>query len=161
MLLAAVCWLAVLGVTAAEDYASNPSVQRFQEYLRINTTTHGNLSPAVEFWKARAAEEKVDLCVHEFTPGYPVIVIRWPGADSSVTSIMLNSHMDVVPADEDEGWTYPPFSGHLDEDGVIWGRGAQDMKSIGIQYFEALKRLKANNVTLLRDVYMTLMPGRY
>ncbi|KAI5635549.1 peptidase family m20/M25/M40 domain-containing protein [Phthorimaea operculella] len=34
------------------------------------------------------------------------------------------------------------------------------MKSIGIQYFEALKRLKANNVTLLRDVYMTLVPGR-
>ncbi|KAJ2950069.1 hypothetical protein O0L34_g11408 [Tuta absoluta] len=157
---AAVCWLAALRVTAAqaEDYANNESVQLFQEYLRINTTTHGNLSEAVEFWRARAAEENVDMCVHEFTPGYPVIVLRWPGADSSSTSIMLNSHMDVVPANENEGWTYPPFEAHMDEEGVIYGRGTQDMKSISIQYFEALKKIKANNVTLLRDVYMTLMP---
>jgi hypothetical protein len=35
------------------------------------------------------------------------------------------------------------------------------MKSISIQYFEAMKRLKAKGVTLLRDVYMTLMPGKY
>ena len=58
-----------------------------------------------------------------------------------------------------EGWDYDPFGGHIDDNGVIYGRGTQDMKSVSIQYYEALRRLKENNVELLRDVYMTLMPG--
>ncbi|KAL4716336.1 hypothetical protein ACJJTC_006698 [Scirpophaga incertulas] len=32
------------------------------------------------------------------------------------------------------------------------------MKSVSIQYYEALKRLKSKNITLVRNVYMTLMP---
>ncbi|KAG6459229.1 hypothetical protein O3G_MSEX011265 [Manduca sexta] len=56
-----------------------------------------------------------------------------------------------------DGWKFPPFSAHI-ENGVMYGRGTQDMKSVSIQYYEALRRLKANGVTLLRDVYMTLMP---
>lgn len=59
-----------------------------------------------------------------------------------------------------DGWTYHPFSGYLDSDGVIWGRGTQDTKSVGMQYYEAVKNMIANNVRLLRDVYLTLMPGK-
>ncbi|XP_049867863.1 aminoacylase-1-like [Pectinophora gossypiella] len=153
-----VLWLAVLHTVTAKDYATDESIKVFQRYLQINTTSKNDLSEAVEFWRAQAAAEGVEMKVLTFKEGYPVLVLRWPGSDSSLGSIMLNSHMDVVPADEDEGWTYPPFSGHLDENGVIWGRGTQDMKSVSIQYLEALKRLKAKNVSLLRDVYMTLMP---
>nr|WP_320160634.1 ArgE/DapE family deacylase [uncultured Methanoregula sp.] len=40
--------------------------------------------------------------------------------------LLLCGHVDVVPA-RDEGWTHPPFSGHI-QDGVVWGRGATDMK---------------------------------
>lgn len=58
-----------------------------------------------------------------------------------------------------EGWAYDPFEGHIDDNGVIYGRGTQDMKSVSIQYYEALRRLKGKNVKLLRNVYMTLMPG--
>lgn len=59
------------------------------------------------------------------------------------------------------GWSYNPFSGYIDENGDIYGRGTQDMKSVSIQYYTALCRLKANNVTFLRNVYMTLMPGEF
>lgn len=41
-------------------------------------------------------------------------------------SILLNSHMDVVPVFE-EYWIVPPFSGEI-RDGKIYGRGTQDMK---------------------------------
>ncbi|MFA5222192.1 MAG: M20/M25/M40 family metallo-hydrolase [Methanoregula sp.] len=40
--------------------------------------------------------------------------------------LLLCGHVDVVPA-MDEGWTYPPFSGTV-KDGIVWGRGATDMK---------------------------------
>lgn len=32
-----------------------------------------------------------------------------------------------------EHWKYEPFSAHKDENGTIYARGTQDMKSVGIQ----------------------------
>ncbi|MGR3249692.1 MAG: succinyl-diaminopimelate desuccinylase [Paracoccus sp. (in: a-proteobacteria)] len=52
---------------------------------------------------------------------------RW-GAKGA-PSLGFNGHTDVVPPGDPASWTHPPFSGHLDDDGVIWGRGATDMKS--------------------------------
>jgi len=43
-------------------------------------------------------------------------------------SLALLGHLDVVPAVA-EDWMHPPFSGHLDDDGFVWGRGAADMKN--------------------------------
>ncbi|SCY49238.1 succinyl-diaminopimelate desuccinylase [Paracoccus tibetensis] len=47
----------------------------------------------------------------------------------------FNGHTDVVPPGDPASWTHGPFSGHV-EDGVIWGRGATDMKS-GVAAFVA------------------------
>lgn len=49
----------------------------------------------------------------------------------------------------------------MDESGDIYGRGTQDTKDVSIEYVEALKKLKADNVTLLRTFHVTLMPGRH
>jgi Gly-Xaa carboxypeptidase len=40
------------------------------------------------------------------------------------------AHQDVVPVNPStwDTWTHPPFEGHLDENGWIWGRGTTDMK---------------------------------
>ena len=54
---------------------------------------------AVNFWKALAKAADVPVNVYEVVPGYPIVVLKWAGKDSSQRSIMLNSHMDVVPAD--------------------------------------------------------------
>lgn len=44
---------------------------------------------------------------------------------------VLMGHQDVVPVNKDTvyRWTHDPFSGHLDEEGWIWGRGAADCKN--------------------------------
>ncbi|HET9073125.1 MAG TPA: M20/M25/M40 family metallo-hydrolase [Solirubrobacteraceae bacterium] len=42
--------------------------------------------------------------------------------------LVLLSHVDTVLADP-EDWTHDPWSGDIDADGVLWGRGALDMKS--------------------------------
>jgi acetylornithine deacetylase/succinyl-diaminopimelate desuccinylase-like protein len=52
-----------------------------------------------------------------------------PGSDNSREPLLLTGHLDVVPAPPD-GWIHPPFSGHIDDEGVIWGRGAVDMKDM-------------------------------
>ncbi len=38
-------------------------------------------------------------------------------------------HTDVVPVNAD-GWSRDPFSGDIDDDGFVWGRGAVDMLNI-------------------------------
>ena len=41
--------------------------------------------------------------------------------------ICFAGHTDVVPPGDLGSWTYPPFGGVV-EDGVLYGRGAADMK---------------------------------
>ena len=41
--------------------------------------------------------------------------------------LMFAGHTDVVPPGNEASWTHPPFAGEID-DGVLYGRGAVDMK---------------------------------
>jgi len=63
----------------------------------------------------------------------------------------------VVPA-VDEKWSYPPFDAHIDEKGDIYGRGTQDMKSVGIQYLEALCGLRDRGVDFERTIHILFVP---
>ncbi|MBW1881031.1 MAG: M20/M25/M40 family metallo-hydrolase, partial [Deltaproteobacteria bacterium] len=47
-----------------------------------------------------------------------------------------------------------PFSGHLDPDGMLWGRGALDMKGMGALELMTLVWLKRLDVPLERDVVL-------
>lgn len=60
-----------------------------------------------------------------------------------------------------ESWTHPPFAAEKDENGNIFARGSQDMKCVGIQYIEAVRRLKLKNVQLLRTLHLVFNPGKY
>lgn len=42
--------------------------------------------------------------------------------------IMWIGHLDVVLEGKLENWTYPPYSGKITTDGMIWGRGSSDCK---------------------------------
>lgn len=66
--------------------------------------------------------------------GVPNLFARW-GSKAAARSFGFNGHTDVVPPGDPARWTHPPFSGHV-EDGVLWGRGAVDMKS-GVAAFAA------------------------
>ncbi|CAH2006397.1 unnamed protein product [Acanthoscelides obtectus] len=59
---------------------------------------------------------------------------------------------------QEDKWTYKPFSAHMDEQGNIYARGAQDMKSVGIQYLEAIRWLMSKGVTLRRTLHVTFVP---
>ena len=57
-----------------------------------------------------------------------------------------------------EHWTHPPFSAHKDEAGNIHGRGTQDMKCVGIQHLEAVRRLKNQGKRMKRTLHLTFVP---
>ncbi|KAI8422479.1 hypothetical protein MSG28_006298, partial [Choristoneura fumiferana] len=111
----------------------------------------------VAFLKKQAASLNLAVTVHEIVPKKPIVVLTWTGTDPTLPSILLNSHMDVVPVFE-KSWTHPPFSAHIDKDGKIFARGSQDMKCVGIQYLEAIRKLRAANVQLKRTLHVTFVP---
>jgi len=57
-----------------------------------------------------------------------VVVCRVPGHDPSAAALVLHAHLDVVPAIAAD-WSVPAFEGTI-HDGMVWGRGAVDMKDM-------------------------------
>ena len=96
---------------------------------------------------------KVTECVADI----PIMVMTWPGTEPSLPAVMLNSHTDVVPVFP-EHWTYPPFDAHKDAKGDIYGRGTQDMKCVGIQHIEAVRRLREQGKTFKRTIHLVFVP---
>src|SRR5262249_60691642 len=64
--------------------------------------------------------------------------------------VILLNHTDVVPHDK-EFWAVEAFSGAI-KDGFVYGRGAMDMKSLGMAQFVTLLTLKRAKIPLKRDV---------
>jgi acetylornithine deacetylase/succinyl-diaminopimelate desuccinylase-like protein len=90
--------------------------------------------------------------VIELTPGRGSCVARLSagaGADAEPPLILL-SHLDVVPVDA-ELWSRDPFGGDL-VDGVVWGRGAVDMKDMVAMELAVMLALARSGADLRRDV---------
>lgn len=77
-------------------------------------------------------------------PGTPDVENLYARIGTGAPVLVLAGHTDVVPPGEEARWTHPPFSGEI-VDGVLYGRGAVDMKGgIGAMVAGALRFLDAN-----------------
>lgn len=117
------------------------------------------IEPCVEFLKRQA--ESLDLEVNVIYPvndDNPVVVLKWEGSQPELQSIILNSHMDVVPVVA-EKWTHEPFGAEIDDEGRIFARGTQDTKQVGTQYLGAIRALKAGGFQPKRTIYVTFVPN--
>ncbi len=119
----------------------------FQRLVQFDTSNPpGNETPAQKYLGDLLQKEGFSPVILESAPGRGNLVCRWEGKDPSAPSILVASHMDVVPADPKE-WEQPPFSGKIsDVNGVpyIWGRGVMDCKNMVISEVMAFLHLKRN-----------------
>lgn len=77
---------------------------------------------------------------------------------SSANSLLINGHIDVAEVHEDEPWEEPPFS-PIVKDGILYGRGAADMKGgLGCALF-ALSLLQRHNISLPGDLIVESVIG--
>lgn len=72
-------------------------------------------------------------CTRVDRNGTPNLFARW--GEKGAKTFGFNGHTDVVPVGEAQAWTHDPFGGEI-HGGVLWGRGATDMKS-GVAAFVA------------------------
>ena len=82
------------------------------------------------------------------------VLLRWPGRDPGADPVVLMAHFDVVPVDESDAWTHPPFAGTI-ADGFVHGRGALDDKGPLLVTIEAVENLLAAGFEPPRDVYLS------
>lgn len=115
--------------------------------------------PCLEFLRRQATSLQLPFTTYyPGGPTKPIAVITWQGTEPSIPSIVLMSHMDVVPVFE-ENWTHLPFSADIDGEGRIFARGSQDMKSVGVQYLAAIRALKKDGITMKRTIHVMFVPG--
>ena len=76
--------------------------------------------------------------------------------DETGTNVMLNDHLDIVPAGNLENWHgFDPFGGAIDDNGDIRGRGAADLKgglSVQLHTMKLIKALKDKGLRLLGNL---------
>lgn len=70
----------------------------------------------------------IDSEIYESAPGRCNVIAHIKGVDEKRPGLVVHGHLDVVPANADD-WSVDPFSAEI-KDGMIWGRGAVDMKNM-------------------------------
>ena len=80
------------------------------------------------------------------------LVARLKATDPVGKPLLLSNHMDVVQAVAAD-WRFDPYSGEI-ADGYVYGRGALDMKGMGVMELMTMLMLKRRSVDLVRDVIL-------
>ncbi|MBI4607839.1 MAG: M20/M25/M40 family metallo-hydrolase [Candidatus Rokubacteria bacterium] len=128
------------------------AVQVLADYLRIDTTNPpGNETAGARFLSDLLARDGIESRLIESAPGRGNLIARLAG-DGSERPILLHHHIDVVYADR-RYWSVDPFGG-VTQGGFLYGRGALDMKSVGILQVIAVLALRRARVRLKRDVVL-------
>lgn len=91
-----------------------------------------------------------------FIAGEPVILATIVGSNLELPALLLNSHMDFVPANAaawKKGDSYTPTRSDL-----AFTHEVANMKSVGMQYVEALGALIARGWTPRRTIHVSYVP---
>ncbi|AZQ38672.1 M20/M25/M40 family metallo-hydrolase [Streptomyces cyaneochromogenes] len=138
----------------ADRQALDEVVTFTSDLIRIDTTNRGGGDcrerPAAEYAAARLAEAGLEPTLLERAEGRTNVVARIEGTDPSADALLVHGHLDVVPAQAGE-WSVDPFSGEI-RDGVVWGRGAVDMKNMDAMILAVVRAWAREGVRPRRDV---------
>ncbi|WP_405905810.1 M20/M25/M40 family metallo-hydrolase [Streptomyces sp. NBC_00828] len=138
----------------ADALALDEVVRFTSDLIRIDTTNRGGGDcqerPAAEYAAALLAEAGLEPTLLEHTKGRTNVVARLEGTDPSADALLVHGHLDVVPA-QAEDWSVHPFSGEV-RDGVVWGRGAIDMKNMDAMILAVVRAWARTGVRPRRDL---------
>ena len=126
-----------------------------RDLIRIDTSNFGdNEGPgerkAAEYTAGLIEEVGLESQLFESAPGRASVITRVAGSDSALPALVIHGHLDVVPAQK-EDWSVDPFSAE-ERDGLIWGRGAVDMKDMDAMILSVLRSMQREGIQPKRDL---------
>lgn len=140
--------------TAVEEAEAVDFVRDLIRIPSVNTadpqTIGDGEAVAAAYIRERLKEVGLASINIEPVAGRANVVCRVKGSDSTLPALILHSHLDVVPVNEAE-WSVPPFSGEI-RDGMLYGRGAVDMKNMAGLMLAVARSIARNGFTPRRDI---------
>jgi acetylornithine deacetylase/succinyl-diaminopimelate desuccinylase-like protein len=147
-----------------------------RDLIRLDTTNYGEgrsngETEAAEYIGAHLETMGLDVQYFDAAPGRTSVFARVEGvhrpgapvarADSATQAaegsdptgaLVVHGHTDVVPADP-ANWNVDPFEGVV-KDGMLWGRGAVDMKNMDAMILGAVKDILGAGLQPQRDLVL-------
>lgn len=130
------------------------------QLIRFDTSNRGNGDAegereAAEHVAAHLTDAGLQPVLLERTPRRSNVIARVPGTDPTLPALLVQAHLDVVPADPSE-WSRPPFAGEI-HDGYVWGRGATDMKDMAAMMLTVAHRWATEDSRPRRDIVLAFV----
>lgn len=139
--------------------SSLPEVVRVaRDLIRFDTTNYGGgrahgEREAAEYVGAYLESLGLSPEYFEPIPRRTNVSARVAGRDPSKPALVLHGHLDVVPAIA-EDWSVDPFGGEI-RDGMLWGRGAVDMKDMDAMILTSIAGILRAGEQPARDIIVT------
>lgn len=157
-------------LTAAPSRPEREAVRICRELIRIDSSNYGDNATgpgeraAAEYVATELSNAGYDPVLLESDTRRSNVLLRIPGTDSSRPALVLHGHTDVVPAEASD-WKMDPFGGE-EMDGLIWGRGAVDMKDMDAMMLAVLAERARTGRPPARDLVVAFFAdeeagGRY
>ena len=127
-----------------------------QDLIRIPSVNFGegkgDEKAVAEYIVASLAEVGISSEIFESAPNRCNVIARLPGSDTSRPGLVLHGHIDVVPANAAD-WSVDPFAAEI-RDGMIWGRGAVDMKNMDAMILAIVRKWARAGYKPPRDIVL-------
>jgi acetylornithine deacetylase/succinyl-diaminopimelate desuccinylase-like protein len=127
-----------------------------RELIQIDTSNYGgrpdaaNERPAADYVMGLLQEVGYEPQLLESAPGRASVILRIEGQNRDLPALVVHGHLDVVPA-EAKDWSVDPFGAEM-RDGMIWGRGAVDMKDMDAMILTTVRDLARTGTKPQRDL---------
>jgi acetylornithine deacetylase/succinyl-diaminopimelate desuccinylase-like protein len=136
------------------DAVTSEAAETLSAYVKLDSShPAGRTVETAALIADRLASEGIESKLYETPAAGKVNLVARLAAEHPVGKpLILSNHMDVVQAVAAD-WTFDPYSGEI-SDGYVYGRGALDMKGMGIMELMTMLLLRRRNVELARDVIL-------
>ena len=144
-------------LTSAErEELQSEAISICQTLIRIPSVNYGEGKGDEAAVAAKVVEllleVGIDSKIYESAPGRCNVVARIKGEDQERPGLVVHGHLDVVPANA-EDWSVDPFSAEI-KDGMIWGRGAVDMKNMDAMIIAIFRMWAKKGIKPPRDIVL-------
>ena len=127
-----------------------------QDLIRIPSVNfgegRGDEKAVAEYIVASLAEVGIASEIFESAPNRCNVIARLHGRDATRPGLVVHGHIDVVPANADD-WSVDPFAAEI-RDGMIWGRGAVDMKNMDAMILAIVRKWARTGYKPPRDIVL-------
>ena len=141
------------------SHVEREAVHIAQRLIQFDTSNFGDAPgpgerAAAEYVAESLAEVGWDPVIVESEPRRATVLLRIPGREPERGALVVHGHSDVVPAHAPD-WSVDPFGGEI-KDGMLWGRGAVDMKQMVGMMVAIARDMKRSGWAPRRDIALAV-----